>query len=453
MIEGIRGPVASQGIRQGGGVTSRPVGQPLESVPDDQVLLTAQRLADSVPLETSFPLKESAPSLPPESPQSPAEPFREKAREVVAQAREQFSQTAWGALFVEELEPLVVESTALSLFERSLGTNPLAQPQVELKLGAAGDAFDLKSLPVSENAKGLARQGQYMSFLTATSAAGPLSPALMAILGDFDTDKLQKLSNNPTGTIVAASTSSQAFAHEGVQISGCRSERERENIGQALSYLKDRCPKALEATKLVILESAPLPEGPDTVTHGQTFLGYPTAILRRSVCDTPESTQWVLYHEIGHLVDTAGGYSQRADSPFGKGEAVSAYAATSTPDEDFAETHADVLKNWDKIKSNPDLFIHASGTIGSKRAWILKEVYGQEIAPASPECEKFMALDHGEGPVFDKMPVLKVPGPAFGQFRNLIVKRLQDLSNAPVPENPADHDALEWARSHLGLAG
>lgn len=351
---------------------------------------------------------------------------------------------------MEELEPLVVEQTALNLFERSLGSNPQADSQVELRHGSAGDAFALKSLPVSENAIGLARQGQYLSFLSATSGAGPLSPTLMTILSDFDTEKLQKLSNHPLGTILASSTSSTSFAHEGVQVSGCRNQRERDTIGQALSYLKERCPKALEATKLVVLESAPMPEGPETVTHGLVFQGQPTAVLRRSVCDTPESTQWVLYHEMGHIVDNAGGYTRRPDSPFGKGEAVSRYAATATPDEDFAETHADVLKNWDKIQQNPDLFIHASGDTGTKRAWILQEVYGQEIAPASPECQKFLALDHGEGPVFDKMPVLKVPGPAFGHFRQLMVKQLQDLTHAPGQEHPDDREALNWARAYLG---
>lgn len=448
VIEGIRGPGVLPTARAGGFLPKAPVQN--EEAVADQVLLTAHQLAQSAPLETSYgPLPESKAPDVPNRVETPADPFRARAREVVAQAREQISQTAWGSLFVEELEPLVVEQTALNLFERSLGHNPQATPQVELQLGSAGDAFRLKSLPVSEGAKGLARQGQYLSFLTATSGAGPLSPALMSILGDFDTDKLQKLSNHPLGTILASSTSSASFAHEGVQIAGCRTDHERENISQALDYLKDRCPKALEATKLVVLESAPMPEGPESVTHGLVFQGQPTAVLRRSICDTPESTQWVLYHEMGHIVDNAGGYTRRPDSPFGKGEAVSRYAATATPDEDFAETHADVLKNWDKIKQNPDLFIHASGDTGAKRAWILREVYGQEIAAASPQCQKFMALDHGEGPVFDKMPVLKVPGPAFGHFRQLMVKQLQDLSNLPGQEHPDDRAALNWARSFL----
>ncbi|MFN8606950.1 MAG: hypothetical protein U0931_05430 [Vulcanimicrobiota bacterium] len=450
MIEGVGSSGVVQGFRPATGLPARPAA-PSEPAAPDQVLLTAQQLAQSVPVETSFgpTVTESAPPPVSQKDQTPADPFRAKARQVVARAREQISQTAWGSLFVDELEPLVVEQTALNLFERSLGNNPQPGSQVEMKLGSAGDAFSLKSLAVSEGARGLARQGQYLSFLSASSGAGPLSPALMSILSDFDTDKLQKLSNSPVGTILAASTSSQTFAHEGVQISGCRSDRERETIGQALSYLKDRCPAALEATKLVVLESAPLPDGPATVTHGQVFQGHPTAVLRRSVCDTTESTQWVLYHEIGHIMDNAGGYTRRPDSPFGKGEAVSRYAATATPDEDFAETHADVLKNWDSIKHNPDLFIHASGATGAKRAWILKEVYGQDIPPASQQCQQFMALNHGEGPVFDKMPVLKVPGPAFGQFRQLLVKQLQDLSNAPGQEHPDDRDALNWARTYL----
>lgn len=372
MIDSIRGVGAVPLTRS----APRPAPQTVEEVAPDQVMLTAQRLAASVSLETSLgPVAESVPP-PSEKLHNPADPFREKARQAVAQAGQQISQTAWGSLFVE-LEPLMVESTALSLFERSLGSNPQAASQVQA--GDATGVFNLKSLPVSEKAKGLAKQGEYLSFLSATSAAGPLSPALMAILEDFDTDKLQKLSNDAVGTLLAASTASQSFAHEGVQVSGCRNEREREHVTEALTYLKERCPKALDACKVVLLESAPIPSGPETVTSGQVFAAYPTAVLRRSVTDTPESTQWVLFHEVGHLVDNQYGYTQRADSPFGKGESVTPYAAESGPQEDFAETHADVLKNWDQWKSNPEL-LRSGGELGAKRAWILREVYGQEIS-------------------------------------------------------------------------
>lgn len=417
----------------------KPVAHPTEDVATDQVMLTAQRLAASVSVETSFgPVVESEPPAV-EKLQSPADPFREKARQVVAQAGPHLKETPWGSLFME-LEPLMVESTALSLFERSLGNNP--QPPSQVVVGEAAGAFDLKSLPVSDQAKGLARQGAYLSFLSASSGAGPLSPALMAILQDFDTDKLQKLSNNAVGTVLAASTSSQTFVHEGVQIAGARGERERENVSDALAYLKERCPKALEACKLVVLESAPLPEGPQTVTNGQTFAHFPTAVLRRSMTDTPESTRWTLFHEVGHLVDTQGGYTDRLDSPFGKGESVTPYGTTHGPQEDFAETHADVLKNWDRIKSNPDLFVHAGGETGAKRAWILSEVYGQEIPPPSASCQEFLALQ-------------SLPGgqntPAEMQaFRRTLVENLQNPSQEPLPVGY--QAVLDWASSYLDPA-
>lgn len=408
-------------------------------VAPDQVMLTAQRLAASVPLETSLgPMVESEPP-PAEKLQSPADPFREKARQAVTRAGESISQTAWGSLFME-MEPLMVEATALNLFERSLGNNPQAPPQVVV--GEAVGAFDLKSLPVSDKARGLARQGEYLSYLTATSGAGPLSPALMAILQDFDTDKLQKLSNNAVATVLTASTSSQSFAHEGVQISGARSDRERENVSEALTYLKERCPKALAACNLVVLESAPMPKGPGTVTNGQTFAHFPTAVLRRSMTDTPESTRWVLFHEIGHLVDNQGGYTDRPDSPFGKGESVTPYGFTDGPQEDFAETHADVLKNWDKIKSNPDLFVHAGGETGAKRAWILREVYGQELPPPSPGCQKFLALE--------SMPGMENSGIEMETLRHTLVASLQNPAKEPVA--PGYQAALDWARSYLDPA-
>lgn len=424
----------------------RSVAPVAEEMPADHVMLTAQRLAASVPVNTAYgPMAEPEPA-PLEKLKNPADPFREKARQIVARAGEQMTQSAWGSMFVE-LEPLVVESTALSLFERSLGANPNAPSQVELS--RVNGVFDLKSLSVSEGAKGLARQGEYLSFLSASSGAGPLSPALMSILQDFDTEKLQQLSGNVVATVLASATSSESFAHEGIQISGCRNEREREHLSQALSYVKERCPKALEACSLVVLESAPLPEGPETVTNGQVFAGYPTAVLRRSVTDTSETTRWVLFHEMGHLVDNLGGYSQRADSPFGKGDSVTPYGSLGDPREDFAETHADVLKNWDQIKKNPDLYLHAGGETGAKRAWVLSEVYGQEIPPASEGCRHFLALNRGEGPAFDHMPVLQAPGPAFQEFRKLIVSGLQSATSTPGLENPADRAALDWARSYL----
>lgn len=418
---------------------SKPVAQVSEEVAPDQVMLTAQKLAASVPVETSFgPVTESAaPST--EKLQSPADPFREKARQVVAQAGPHLSQTPWGSLFME-MEPLMVEATALNLFERSLGNNPQAPSQVVV--GDAVGAFDLKSLPVSDKARGLARQGEYLSYLTATSGAGALSPALMAILQDFDTDKLQKLSNNAVGTVLAASTSSQSFAHEGVQISGARNDRERENVSEALTYIKERCPKALAACNLVVLESAPMPEGPGTVTNGQTFAHFPTAVLRRSMTDNPESTRWVLSHEIGHLVDTQGGYTDRPDSPFGKGESVTPYGFSDGPQEDFAETHADVLKNWDKIKTNPDLFVHAGGEVGAKRAWILREVYGEDIPPPSPGCQKFLALE--------SVPGMENSGLEIGTLRRTLVASLQNPAKEPVA--PGYQAALDWAKGYLDPA-
>ena len=442
VIDSVRGLIASPVLRP-----ATPKAAPVaEEVSADQVLLTAQRLAASVPVETSYgPMAEPEPA-PAEKLHSPADPFREKARQVVSKAGEQITQSAWGSLFVE-LEPLMVESTALSLFERSLGANPKSPSQVELS--RIHGVFDLKSLPVSDGAKGLAKQGEYLSFLSASSAAGPLSPALMAILQDFDTDKLQRLSSNVVGTVLAASTSSQTFAHEGVQIAGCRNDREREHVTEALSYVQERCPQALQACSLLLLESAPLPEGPETVTNGQVFAGYPTAVLRRSVTDTPDTTRWVLFHEMGHLVDNTGGYSQRPDSPFGKGDSVTPYGGLGDAREDFAETHADVLKNWDQIQANPDLYVHAGGETGAKRAWILSQVYGREIPAPSENCRKFLELQHGEGPAFDQMPVLKTPGPAFQQFRKLIVNGLQSATSTPGSEAPADRDALDWARAYL----
>ncbi|MBN9414823.1 MAG: hypothetical protein J0I12_05250 [Candidatus Eremiobacteraeota bacterium] len=446
MIDSVRGLQTTPVMRP----VLRPAPLPqAEAAPADQVMLTAQRLAASVPVESSFgPIVESEPA-PVEKLESPADPFREKARQVVAKAGEQISQTAWGSLFVE-LEPLVVESTALSLFERSLGANPQAPSQVEL--GQHTGIFELKGMPVSDRAKGLARQGEYLSFLGATSAAGPLSPALMAIVQDFDTQKLQQLSNHPLATMLAASTSSQGMAHEGVQIGGVRTERERQNVTEALSYIKERCPQALEACQAVVLDSVPLPEGEKTVTRGLVFAGSPTAVLRRSVTDTPESTQWVLFHEIGHLVDHKGGYTQRPDSPFGRGDSVTPYVESTDPMEDFAETHADVLKNWDKIKSNPDVFLHASGDTGAKRAWILREVYGQELPPPSEGCRKFLELDRGEGPLFDSMPVLKSPGPEFQKFRQLVVYGLQNEAAGKDTQSSTDRAALDWARSYLSPA-
>lgn len=429
----------------------------------DQVVLTARQLAQQAPCESVLVPQPQLPESQPSTHQNPADPFREKARALVAQTREAVKETAWGSLFIEDLAPAMTETIALNLFERSLG-QPAIPPEVTFNpLGSASEAFSLASRgPLSAQATGLAAQGQYVGFLASMAGSGPLLPALCAIAGDFSQEKLSLSLQNPQAFLLASAASGPVHISHGVEVLGLRNDHEKAVLDSAMTHIKSRCPEALQGLGAVMVDTAlPGRDSQDSYTAGFHWPGLPFVALNRGACQEEKSALVVLGHELGHIQDDRGGYSSRPHSPFGKSQDrhdfLSDYAhspelePTQRAREDFAETHADVLANWDQILEKPDLYLHAAGAIGEKRAWILREVYQQELPPPSPACQRFLAQDRLEGSQFAGTPVLLQPGPAFESFRKQIVKRLEhvDRAGSEVTIHAADAPYLEWARSLL----
>jgi hypothetical protein len=111
-------------------------------------------------------------------------------------------------------------------------------------------------------------------------------------------------------------------------------------------------------------------------------------VISAEQASSRHSADHVIHHEIGHNIDaskgTGGRYwgSDDPGSPFGKGASVSSYGAKNAT-EDFAETHRELIGNWEKIKADPDRYIHYNGDIGKKYQWQLENIYGQKIPPAT----------------------------------------------------------------------
>lgn len=142
----------------------------------------------------------------------------------------------------------------------------------------------------------------------------------------------------------------------------------------------------------------------DEPTNVVGLAGDRTVALERALIADPKLLQIKLDHEIGHLVDqhlAPTGQQWRShgkDTPFGKGATVSEYAGLNAH-EDFAETHAVLLRDWEKVQADPLLAVHARGDVGRKMAWILSHAYGIEVGetPAAV-AETLRRVDAGESP-------------------------------------------------------
>jgi hypothetical protein len=89
--------------------------------------------------------------------------------------------------------------------------------------------------------------------------------------------------------------------------------------------------------------------------------------------------KYVIWHEGGHKVDGAndmqsGGFTK----PWGKGERVSTYAGVNAR-EDFAETHAHLIRDWDKVMADKGKYLDPNTDIGKKYRSILTNAYGHKF--------------------------------------------------------------------------
>lgn len=240
-------------------------------------------------------------------------------------------------------------------------------------------------------------------WLTArAAAAGILTPELAVVLNQVDEKTLMpfverqgknriQMIGRGLQTLTNANRAAglECTSRQGFALLGVRTPQEKETLEAALDETIAKI--GLEKLKAVAdrfeLATALGQLKADSSVVG--LAGDRTVALERSLLSDPKLLQIKLDHEIGHLVDqhlASGGWrSHGADTPFGKGETVSEYARLNAH-EDFAETHAVLLRDWDELKENP-----WRSVCGEKMAWILEHAYGVEVGEP-PSAEE--AFDH-----------------------------------------------------------
>ncbi len=134
--------------------------------------------------------------------------------------------------------------------------------------------------------------------------------------------------------------------------------------------------------------------------------------LRREATEHGPTTRWLLFHEVGHQLDrflsgsTRKFRSHQPDSPFGQSDNPNHYVDQSqvgSPHEDFTDCHACALYNFDQVKKNPDLQIHARGKVGEKMAWSLEQGYGETVPePGERVLGALGQVDAGTSPFRDR---------------------------------------------------
>lgn len=293
-------------------------------------------------------------------------PFRLScAREFREQARARLG----GGLSTE------VEMTALALCERAILSAP------------------------KEAIEGPARSGLYAATLATLAGVGGLTQGVAAILEEFrcwqEPSALRTLGDCRDQLVAARAVGPTqslptGFESYSIPLHGAWDEREERNVREALREIVGKTGgKALHLVKEIYLRPflAETAQGElvDGLASGRRQVG----LLNLTARD-PAATRKALFHELGHELDRilSGGItffrSSQEDNPFGHGASISDYAATNAA-EDFAETHAALIEDWDRIRECPELFVHSRGEIGQKLAWIWEKGYRQELAPTRLE--------------------------------------------------------------------
>lgn len=282
-----------------------------------------------------------------------------------------------------------VEQIALGLFERDLAKLPAGM--------TSGSA--------------LARCSGYAGLLGAClhGTWSGLSPAVMEALEGFKPELLELREGNcrylgdTREAALAAETVSSQLLPSGVRLLGAWDRHETAVVESNMQDLLRKIPGARGLIQTIVLRTHIGENLDETGRSVSTVAGLfdrrfrgEIGLLRLQVRQ-PQGLDRTLFHEAGHELDLALGHgeyrSQRWDTPFARAgephDYVTTYAAKG-PEEDFAETHADLVLNWDLYQSQPTLFLHAQGRVAEKRRWILKYGYGLDVPESGPNYRKLL---------------------------------------------------------------
>ena len=179
------------------------------------------------------------------------------------------------------------------------------------------------------------------------------------------------------------SLTGQDGVEQQVAVYGATSETQLENMTGAMERLNELGGYAAVRGVEEIHLTGRLGESTDAagnVTgHLRGVAGNGTSIqIQRSVAEHPRS-QRIVHHEAAHNMDArAGWFSDLPQTPFGEGATVTPYAATHSS-EDFAETYADLMQNWEAIGAAPDTYF--AGEVGGQTKVDRRPLVSRRLRP------------------------------------------------------------------------
>lgn len=330
----------------------------------------------------------------------------------------------------------LVEVTALNLMERDLSRVPttLTVEQVVFPSFSAG-LFPPTAMPANPlvpldsakelNAKklgGMAACSAYTGALAAVLGSGPstLTPGLCKLLSHFNPEAVFKNEGGGWRSLAAYQEVMGAVSTvqlpSGIELRGAWNERELALAESTFQDLEKKLPGSQKLIRSLTTSTYVAgrvdAEGNENFAVGGRFYGEGDISSQRPVGDG-RAFQEVVAHEVGHAKDRElakspeGFASEEPGSPFlgtrDRSDYVSDYA-TTLGREDFAETHRDLVTNWNKIMKTSDLSLHANGALGEKRRYIL-ESYGAPVPPPSERLKKALeAVESGQSPFGWKTP-------------------------------------------------
>lgn len=310
--------------------------------------------------------------------------------------------------------PEEVELGALQLFE-----NAVLQTQ-------AGSTVPPQSKATFDRQRSLAATSAYTASLAAAAGlTGPLNATVLHHLADFSAPLIWPSGCEGYPLIPFGKpdhidrVATQLAPRFSVEVEGCDvlvtgpvAPEQRTLVAETLQELQGKVGTwAFAQLQRVHFRSYLGWMGPNSKAGGMADPNLTRAIfLDVDLLKNRDNLRNTLFHEFGHTKDrsesdgTQTYASQTSGSPFGQGgphDYVSEYARTLTY-EDLAETHSYLLRHWDSLKQDPQLWIHANGGLGKKLRWILRTFYDQPVPPPTPPLKQALRqVRSGQSPFAD----------------------------------------------------
>jgi len=347
------------------------------------------------------------------------------------------------------------ELLALALFERDLSrlsaTNVEPTPLDRADRSAAPPDRALSiPIPPPERLADVSAYTANLALILSGAIGHQLTPIILEALNQFNLGKLldpntaRPRMGNPENAAFIAGQLNQVSLPNGVVVLGSWNEAEAGTVHSALATMHARLPASRDLIDRVVLRTF-IEGGHHSQTAGLYTASRPGEVqLGRWLA--PEEQARVLYHETAHELDRRhDNISSAPGSPFGQTanplDYVSEYATTS-PTEDFAETHADLVVNWELFMQTPDVYLHGEGGQAEKRRFILERCYGVSVSPPS---ERWQQLT--EDACAPGSPFYQSGNGAMDEFRHAVARL-----NRTDPLAPVTDPGLQWLLAHAAPA-